>query len=67
MTSEVGKTLTFAEWIEFEASRIVSMGLKLPEEQRRDYLYIQIRAALLRAQALSRQGLRDDEPMPLRP
>jgi hypothetical protein len=57
--------LTFSEWIDFEARRIVSMGLRVPEEHRADYIYIQIRDALSKARSLGRQGLRDDDPMPL--
>ena len=59
------KTLTFSAWIEFEARRIVGLGLKVQEEHRADYMFIQIRAALLRAQKLGRQGLRDDGLMPM--
>jgi hypothetical protein len=62
---KAGKTRAFSEWIEFEARRIVGLGLKVQEEHRADYMFIQIRAALLRAQKLGRQGLRDDELMPM--
>ncbi len=64
MSSDLGNPLTFSDWIEFEARRIVSMGLKVPEEDRAIYMYIQIRAALLKARSLGRRGLQDDDPMP---
>lgn len=38
--------MDFAEWIKFEAGRIVSMGLAVPEEHRADYMRIQIECAL---------------------
>jgi hypothetical protein len=41
--------MTFADWIDFEANRIVSMGLRLPEEDRADYIKVQIQAALKKA------------------
>jgi hypothetical protein len=35
--------MTFADWIDFEATRIVSMGLRLPEEHRADYIRFKYR------------------------
>jgi hypothetical protein len=49
--------MTFAEWIDFEATRIVSMGLRLPEEHRADYIKIQIQAALKKAFHHGQDGL----------
>ena len=54
--------LTFAQWIEFEAARIVRMGLSLPEEDRADYMRVQIEGALWKATYHGRDGLRDDDP-----
>ena len=49
--------LTFAEWIPFEANRIVELGLLAPEEHRADYMRVQIEAALRKAAAHCRDGL----------
>jgi hypothetical protein len=55
--------MNFSEWIEFEASPIVSMGLKLPEEHRADYISVQIKGALRKAFAHGRNGLSEkDQP-----
>jgi hypothetical protein len=54
--------MTFAEWMTFEAERIVSMGLQTPEEHRADYMLIQIETALHKAAAHYRDGLTDDDP-----
>ena len=43
--------MNFAEWINFEAERIVRLGLLAPEEHRADYMIVQIQAALKRAYA----------------
>jgi hypothetical protein len=49
--------LTFAEWIPFEANRIVEVGLQAPEEHRAAYMRVQIEAALRKAAAHYRDGL----------
>ena len=54
--------MTFTEWINFEADRIVSMGLRLPPEHQADYMRVQIVAALRKALAHGRDGLSDNEP-----
>jgi hypothetical protein len=55
--------MTFAEWIDFEATRIVSMGLRLTEEHRADYIKIQIEVALKKAFDHCKDGLTEtDEP-----
>ena len=54
--------MNFSEWIKFEAERIVSMGLPLPEEHRADYMRIQIEAALRKAFAHGRDGLAESDP-----
>ncbi len=54
--------MTFAEWINFEADRIVSMGLRVPHEHQADYMRVQIVAALRKALAHGRDGLSDDDP-----
>jgi hypothetical protein len=53
--------LNFGEWITFEANRIVTLGLKAPEEQRSDYMRIQIEAALSKAFAHGRDGLQKSD------
>ena len=59
--------MTFADWIDFEAARIVSMGLRLPEEHRADYIKLQIQAALKKAFGHGRDGLTEmDEPRAVR-
>jgi len=63
----VGTQMTFADWIDFEATRIVSMGLRLPEEHRADYIKVQIQAALKKAFGHGRDGLTEtDEPRAVR-
>jgi hypothetical protein len=54
--------MTFAEWINFEADRIVHMGALVAEEDRADYVRVQIEAALRKAFAHGRDGLSDREP-----
>jgi hypothetical protein len=54
--------MTFAEWIDFEASRIVHMGQLAPPEHRVDYMIVQIQAALRKAVAHGRDGLSDQDP-----
>ena len=54
--------MTFAEWVPFEANRIVEMGLAVPDEHRGDYMRVQIQAALLKAAAHFRDGLGSDDP-----
>ncbi|MEH2541930.1 MULTISPECIES: hypothetical protein [unclassified Bradyrhizobium] len=49
--------MTFAEWIDFEAKRIVQMGSLLPEEDRADYMAVQIGGALKKAYAHGRDRL----------
>ena len=59
--------MTFADWIDFEAARIVSMGLRLQEEHRADYIKVQIQAALKKAFGHGRDGLTEtDEPRAVR-
>jgi hypothetical protein len=56
------KPTTFAEWIIFEADRIVGMGLRVPEEHQADYMRVQIQAALRKAVTHGRDGLSDEDP-----
>jgi hypothetical protein len=49
--------MNFADWIDFEAARIVRMGLLTPEEHRADYMKVQIQTALKKAFAHGRDGL----------
>ncbi len=59
--------MKFAEWIDFEAERIVRMGSLTPEEHRTDYMIVQIQAALKKAFAHGKDGLtEEDEPRAVR-
>jgi hypothetical protein len=49
--------MNFAEWIDFEAERIVRMGFSVPEKHRADYMVIQIQGALKKAYDHGRDGL----------
>jgi hypothetical protein len=53
--------MNFAEWINFEAARIVRMGLLAPEEHRADYMKVQIQAALKKAYDHGRDGLAETD------
>ncbi len=54
---------TFAEWIPFEADRIVRMGLSAAAEHQADYMRVQIEAALKKSFAHGRDQLSvDDAP-----
>jgi hypothetical protein len=55
-------TMTFAEWIEFEAERIVHMGALVADENRAGYVVVQIQAALRKAYAHGRDGLTELDP-----
>ena len=54
--------MDLAEWIEFEANRIVRMGAQLSEEHRADYMRVQIEAALKKAFAHGRDRLTERDP-----
>ena len=54
--------LTFAEWVPFEAERIVRLGLAAPVEHRADYMRVQIEAALRKAAAHFKDGFGPDDP-----
>jgi len=56
------RPLTFAEWIPFEAERIVGLGLMAAAEHRAEWMRLQIEAALKKAAAHSRDGLTDADP-----
>jgi hypothetical protein len=53
--------VTSTEWIDFEATRIVSMGLRVPPEHQADYMRVQIVAVLRKALAHGRDGLSDND------
>jgi hypothetical protein len=58
--NEPVRTLTFAEWREFESQRIASIGLSVQvhtPEAARDWIEVQIAAALRVAYAHGRDGL----------
>jgi hypothetical protein len=55
--------MEFSNWIEFEAERITRLGSQIGEEDRYDYIKVQIVAALKKAFAHGRDGLKlQDEP-----
>ena len=59
--------MKFAEWINFEAERIVRMIVRIgslaPEQHRTDYMILQIQAALKKAFAHGKDALTEnDEP-----
>jgi hypothetical protein len=55
--------MTFRDWIEFEADRIIDRGGKLGTEHRNDYIKVQIVAALKKAFLHGKDGLGlEDEP-----
>jgi hypothetical protein len=54
--------MDFSEGIEFEAARIVSMGLATREEHRADYMRVQIEAALRTAFAHGKDRLTEIDP-----
>ncbi len=54
--------MTFTEWINIEADRIVSMGLRVSPEHQADFMRVQIVAALHKALAHGRDGLLDNDP-----
>jgi hypothetical protein len=55
--------MTFNDWIEFEADRIIRLGSQLEPEHKNDYMKVQIVAALKKAFAHGRDGLTvKDEP-----
>jgi hypothetical protein len=59
--------MKFAEWIDFAAERIVGVGSLTPEENRTDYMIVQIQGALKKAFAHGKDGLTDDhEPRAVR-
>jgi hypothetical protein len=55
------KPLNFSQWMDFEACRIVNLGLKVSDEHKADYMKVQILAALKKAFAHGRDGLSEDE------
>jgi len=54
--------MDFSQWIDFEAQRIVKMGLQAPKSHRADYMFVQIHSALQKAFAHGRDGLGEDDP-----
>jgi len=59
--------MKFAEWIDFEAGRIMRMGSLTPEQHRTGYMIVQIQAALKKAFAHGKDGLTEnDEPRAVR-
>lgn len=54
--------MTFAEWIDFEAARIVQIGSTVAKESRADYMLVQIQGALRKAYAHGRDGLTEHDP-----
>jgi hypothetical protein len=56
--------LTFAQWLEHRADRLVELGLAAPEDARADYMRVQARSLARDAVRFSRMGLADEDPMP---
>ncbi len=56
--------LTFAQWLEHRADRLVELGLAAPEGHRSDYMKVQARSLARDAIKFARAGLADDDPMP---
>jgi hypothetical protein len=54
--------MDFTEWTEFEANRIVHLGALVPEEERADYMRVQIEGAIRKAFAHGRDGLTERDP-----
>ncbi len=55
--------LTFSEWVEHTAGKIVQLGLAAPQEHRATYLNVQIKAAIMQALRHGRSGRADDDPV----
>ena len=54
---------TFSEWLAHTVNKIVTLGLAAPEEDRGDYLRVQIEDAIRKALRHSRSGRSDDDPV----
>jgi hypothetical protein len=54
---------TFSEWLRETVNKIVIFGLSAPEEQREDYLRVQIEAAFRQALRHGKAGKSDDDPV----
>lgn len=54
--------MRFEDWVKFEAGRIASMGLNVPEDAQADYIRIQIEVALAKAFRHGRDGLTESDP-----
>jgi len=57
------KTLTFAEWQQFQASSIVRKALVVGPEHQADYLFVQIRDAIEAAYRHGAKGKSRDDLM----
>jgi hypothetical protein len=54
---------TFSEWLTETVNKIVMLGLSAPEEHRKEYLRVQIEAAIQQALRHGRSGRADDDPV----
>ena len=60
----MSEELTFGEWLEHRADRLVELGLSAPDDLRVDYMRVQARSLARDAVRFARAGLADDDPMP---
>ncbi|MCX5512897.1 hypothetical protein C3941_02590 [Kaistia algarum] len=54
---------TFSEWAQHTVDKITAVGLAASEEDRADYMRVQIMAAIMQALRHGRSGLMDDDPV----
>jgi len=54
---------TFNEWTRHTVEKIVTLGLAASEDDKADYLRVQIKAAIQQALRHGRSGLGDDDPV----
>jgi hypothetical protein len=54
---------TYREWLYNTVEKIAVMGSSAPEEDRPDYLRVQVRSAIEQALRHGRSGRSDDDPI----
>ena len=54
---------TFSEWLAETVNKIVALGLSAPEEDRADYLRVQIEAAIRQAFRHGQSGRSENDPI----
>lgn len=55
--------MLFSQWIEFEAERIVTMGLRGPSEHQDGYMRANIESAIRKAVAHIKAGYSESDPV----